>query len=742
YINEASKCTPFKIKIGEAKLLQSNWIDEDGYAYGNDTANYKITKAGLDQQVYAYAQLEEVANEKVTLEIWEQAYKQQVIKTIKEVAVNGKGVFKQAIALNTIKKMKDGSSLAFRIFNASGKEIQKVSSKYSSKLRISDTKQLLRAYYTTGGGSILTKFMHYDQQVTLEVVTSNMVGEELDIELYQLIDWSLLDWNGDTKAIEGTKQKITVNSNGKAELQFTIKKSWELAYAKDDKGYLEIIPKVNNQFYGGLSTNKNNYIYRLKVSPEAEKLNAEKSPQSCNLVQIEKVAGSRNKNKKKGRCNNCDKDITLEEIKNICADASGKCLIKDMTMISMALPYLNQYRKKVGIDTCTRKAHFLAQIAVESKFYDLQENFNWYWESLITTFVSYFKQFTTQSAKETEAKRLGREEKDGTALTLEEQKILANAIYGSTHPVGKGAGHKEGDGWLYSGKGFKQITWKSNYKTLQGRFNRKMKIDNEEDVNWVGGDNPYKLKNNAKDAMVSALAFWDWKFLNSRADIGDSLDAVTAVSKEVNASDDSIPDRYNFFQKAIETLNAKECVDYKRRDGQIGTVVVVDGKAHDKFDYKNKEGVVNLKDVVRYKTCVYRSMELDTYKKLKAEDNLPIPDYTTYLSRDAHGDKIKYGIHKANRYGKNNECPPGEYYLIPKAEKGKQSHSMYVSADGIQPTIPNGPGGYRDGIAIHNWNPTMTIGCLSTVQYSSELEDDLFGNIADLKIKNREVRII
>ncbi|MCG8849807.1 hypothetical protein, partial [Tenacibaculum finnmarkense] len=292
YIKNAAKCTPFKIKIGEAKLLQSNWIDEDGYAYGNDTANYKITKAGLDQQVYAYAQLEEVANEKVTLEIWEQAYKQQVIKTIKEVAVNGKGVFKQAIALNTIKKMKDGSSLAFRIFNASGKEIQKVSSKYSSKLRISDTKQLLRAYYTTGGGSILTKFMHYDQQVTLEVVTSNMVGEELDIELYQLIDWSLLDWNGDTKAIEGTKQKITVNSNGKAELQFTIKKSWELAYAKDDKGYLEIIPKVNNQFYGGLSTNKNNYIYRLKVSPEAEKLNAEKSPQSCNLVQIEKVAGS------------------------------------------------------------------------------------------------------------------------------------------------------------------------------------------------------------------------------------------------------------------------------------------------------------------------------------------------------------------------------------------------------------------------------------------------------------------
>ena len=33
--------------------------------------------------------------------------------------------------------------------------------------------------------------------------------------------------------------------------------------------------------------------------------------------------------------------------------------IKDTTMIAAALPYLNQYRKKVGINTCVSKAPFL-----------------------------------------------------------------------------------------------------------------------------------------------------------------------------------------------------------------------------------------------------------------------------------------------------------------------------------------------------------------------------------------------
>ena len=74
---------------------------------------------------------------------------------------------------------------------------------------------------------------------------------------------------------------------------------------------------------------------------------------------------------KKGGCPRCSKDVTLEEIKQICINQSGKCVIEDDTMIKAALPYFNKYRKLAGLNTCIRKAHFLAQLAAETKFYDL-----------------------------------------------------------------------------------------------------------------------------------------------------------------------------------------------------------------------------------------------------------------------------------------------------------------------------------------------------------------------------------
>lgn len=77
-----------------------------------------------------------------------------------------------------------------------------------------------------------------------------------------------------------------------------------------------------------------------------------------------------------GKCPRCDEDITLDQIKSICVDSKGNCLIKNDTMIKAALPFLNQYRKNVGIVSCVTKAHFLAQISQESNFYQLQEKFN------------------------------------------------------------------------------------------------------------------------------------------------------------------------------------------------------------------------------------------------------------------------------------------------------------------------------------------------------------------------------
>ena len=132
------------------------------------------------------------------------------------------------------------------------------------------------------------------------------------------------------------------------------------------------------------------------------------------------------------------------------------------------------------------------------------------------------------------------------------------------------------------------------------------------------------------------------------------------------------------------------------------TVVVVSGKGSKKIG-----------NWVVYKTDVYNEMTIEQYKEYKKNNSLPSPDFTTYLARDAHSIKKKHIPHSPYRYGKNNEAPPGEYYLIQKTFP-TQKHSMYLSDKGKYPVI-KGVDGKREGIAIHKFSPADAIGCLTTV---------------------------
>lgn len=150
-----------------------------------------------------------------------------------------------------------------------------------------------------------------------------------------------------------------------------------------------------------------------------------------------------------------------------------------------------------------------------------------------------------------------------------------------------------------------------------------------------------------------------------------------------------------------------------------------------------------------YKTKVFRGMTIDKYKEMKENNELPLPDFITYLSRDAHGDKSKYGKHSNQRYGSNNECPPGEYYLnSAKDSGGGGSYKIYLADTPSGRTI-NGVHGSRSGIAIHQYSPKFAIGCLTTASENDiSPVDQLIDEIPDLLIHNqvnierRHVRII
>ena len=148
------------------------------------------------------------------------------------------------------------------------------------------------------------------------------------------------------------------------------------------------------------------------------------------------------------------------------------------------------------------------------------------------------------------------------------------------------------------------------------------------------------------------------------------------------------------------------------------TVVVVSGK-----------GSKKIRNWVVYKTDVYNGMTIEQYKEYKKNNSLPTPDFTTYLARDAHSMNYgKYGSHSPYRYGKNNEAPPGEYYLI--REKPGQKHLMYLSDNGKSPYIKGILGhGKRGGIAIHKFSSEYAIGCLTTVSNDPKTEEVLLKSI-------------
>ena len=443
----------------------------------------------------------------------------------------------------------------------------------------------------------------------------------------------------------------------------------------------------------------------------------------------------------KGGCPRCNKDVTLEEIKRICVDKKGNCLIKDTTMIAAALPYLNQYRKKVGINTCVSKAHFLAQIAQETKFYQLQEQFKFSNpERMRGIFKSYFKTFGSLSAQQKEAKRLSDLSKDSNNWPK-----VANAIYGPTHPLGKNHTNK-GDGWRYSGKGFKQITWKDNYDKIEKYYNQYMKLKDEKNISWVNGDNSYKLKVSAKDAITSALAYWGAWGINHIAK-ENSENCVRKVTAKINSKLEGLNERIRYFNKAVEVLYVKKCLSgnsISSKDSQ-GTIIFINGMSHKygtEFQKNEKKWTV-------YKLCIYKNMTYNRFNELYKTNNLPQEDYSTYVARDAHMTSKK---RSTLRYGTHNECPPKKKYYINKGLKG-QSYDLYISdTKGIGKCYINGPDGSRSGIAIHGGWPVGSVGCLTTHtanygnrkkgQKTNKIVTQIINNIPDLEDFSKDVILV
>jgi putative chitinase len=178
---------------------------------------------------------------------------------------------------------------------------------------------------------------------------------------------------------------------------------------------------------------------------------------------------------------------------------------------------LPEIAEKFGIDTPLRMSHFLAQCKHESANWTAtRENLNYSAKGLRAIFGKYFTS-------------------DSMAMQYQRnpQKI-ANLVYANR--MGNGS-VESGEGYKYRGRGYIQLTGKSNYAA----FNRYISDDVVANPDLV----------ESKYALMSAAFYWSNRSLNSTADRGEQPVVVVAVTQKVNGGQNGYPDRQRNFDSFI-----------------------------------------------------------------------------------------------------------------------------------------------------------------------------------------------
>jgi putative chitinase len=187
---------------------------------------------------------------------------------------------------------------------------------------------------------------------------------------------------------------------------------------------------------------------------------------------------------------------------------------------------LNEMLPKYGITTDKRIAGFISQCAHESSdFRVLQENLNYKEATLLKVFPRYFG-----PGKENAAEYAGKPEKIANYVYMDKNRSKAGAL----------GNVKEGDGWLFSGKGLKQVTGRANTTA----FGKTVGMTAEEAAEYLL---------TKKGALESALWFWGSRNLNEVADTGD----VVKLTKIINGGNIGLADRQARYAKAMSALGGK-----------------------------------------------------------------------------------------------------------------------------------------------------------------------------------------
>lgn len=280
------------------------------------------------------------------------------------------------------------------------------------------------------------------------------------------------------------------------------------------------------------------YYYQLKISKQSEE--SKKYVNSYNSLAPVVVGEDWEKEEKKEekgcKCPRCNEDAEelAKRLKKMFVKASSD------TVKTVAETYC-KYQRRFGMDSCWIKAHFFAQVYVESSsLTGKTENLNYSAKNLFigNPNLSYFKGNWERCKK---YGRISRKKSNGIYddLPADKQKDFheqeANQREIANHAYGNKNGNKEdNDGWNYRGRGLIQLTFKNTYRDV-GKIMKVFGMDKEGfECDLV--NNRDLVASNLELAVVASMAYFHYKNCNMHSLCNGNMN-VNEISKQVGQND-------------------------------------------------------------------------------------------------------------------------------------------------------------------------------------------------------------
>ena len=452
-------------------------------------------------------------------------------------------------------------------------------------------------------------------------IYSAQIGSEDGKEKHMVVDYDEISWfYAHTRGIKtdenlyleirdsvfGKDPLLLIGKNVKVDESGVIKVKINWALIKNKVSFLTVyaIVKENNADGKVLYDADGSFSMATAKLMKSSSLVKEVGYKSAVMVE----GSSIKKGKQEEKCPRCEAEITIKDIE----DCFG-VLSSAKNYRTEVVEYLNQFIKQrkntsnpIHLDTCLRKAHFFAQVGVET----LGINPDWIVEGNIN--------HSSKSAKSAFGDRARNLENKGLLNDYcadRSQERLYNYLYANENGFGNGNGNElSGDGYLFRGRGLKQLTGRNNYKVASETLKEIFPDD------YINLENNPKKVEEIKYAVLTALAFWENHKIWNQADLikssGDSDEMFKTIRRKVvGSSAFKWKEAKNYFLKTYTAFNVLECKKDSMQNGNENLY---------KIDYVKETYIQEMQsDSKIYKYEIYKNGIFEkSFSAVKNEHNL------------------------------------------------------------------------------------------------------------------------